>query len=825
MSERRRVGTIAGGVAALLACVLPSVAQTDRTPVSVRPVGPAFSEAKPPSAVTLVFRIANESARDFELTGAPNVPDGWKSVLADAPFRLVAGAETVRFVNVFVPVRAGAGDYPVGYRVTALNDPSVLAEGKAGVRVLREARLGLQALDAPPFAIAGDTSTSRFLVSNQGNAALDVSLAVKSNGFEVGWDATPIRLGADETRRIEVTVRSDPGQRKKLVQQVELIAEASVLEGPPLKANALTQQEIIPRVYGINDAWNKLPMEVGFVALAGAEGGSSAQFKIAGSGALDASGKRTLDVLLRGPGRADLNLFGMQREEYRLRYDSPDLGVSVGDHVYTLSRLTNLGEYGRGAEARLSFGPWSVRGYTEKNLFLSAPESDRAVQVGFKPGENFSLEANYYSETRAGRSASRIFSFQSRYASRLADVTVEYSWDRTDAAALLPSTTALWLGASGSTGIAAYRFNLIHSGADFGGYYRNLDYRSAELTLTPWTKLQVRTSYLDQRRNTAILPFFSPFYDRTVQAGLQYQARPWLNVSLEQRIHDRQDLSPSARFDYRDSTLRAGATAQFGPLGLQGYLDFGRTHNTLSGESERLAEYTFSANAVVINTFTLGGYAHYRNQKETFTGDHERQLDLNFCAGYQTGRTRLEAFYRTSVHQQLYQTALSEKSFEDPLFLLNNYDMFGLSLSRRFGNGHQVSLRIQRAVDDSSSGATGGRLVGLLEYSIPLGMPVGRKTTIGRLRGRIYDAESGSKGVGGVIVRANDLATVTDAKGEYIFNGLEPGRYLLTVEPPAETRSKITLERTPLEVAVAGGASSERSAGSRFTRSIEATRP
>ncbi len=582
----------------------------------------------------------------------------------------------------------------------------------------------------------------------------------------------------------------------------------------------MTQQEIIPRVYGVNDAYNKLPMEIGLIALAGG-GPVGAQFMVSGSGAVDALGKRTVEALFRGPGRPDFNLFGMQREEYRLRYDSPAVGLTLGYKVYSLTNLTNLGEYGRGAEARLSFGDWSVRGFAAKSLFIASPDSDRALQLGFAPSEAFSLKLNYLSESREGKAGSRIFSLQSRYASRLATVTMEYSWDATSAAGPAAGNTALWLETDGSAGIASYRINLIRSGANFGGYYQNLDYRSAEVTLNPWKKLQVRGSYLDQRRNTAILPYFLPFYDRTIQAGLQYQAASWFGLSLEQRIHDRQDLSQDARFDYRDSTLRAGAVTHFGLLDLQAYLDIGRTHNTLTGESEHLAEYTFSANATVINRFTLGGYVHYRNQKETFTGDHERQLDLNFNVGYQVGRTRAEAYYRTSVHQELYQTALSEKSFEDPLFLLNNYDMFGLSFSQRFGNGHQLSLRVQRAADGFASGEGRSRMIGLLEYSIPLGMPVSRKTTVGRLRGKIFDAEAGRAGVAGVVVRANDLAALTDEKGEYTFNGLEPGPYLLTLDASAGARSKITLERTPLEVSVAGGRNSECSIGLVTGASVE----
>ena len=70
-------------------------------------------------------------------------------------------------------------------------------------------------------------------------------------------------------------------------------------------------------------------MEVGFVALAGG-GPMSTQITVSGAGAVDATGKRTVEVGFRGPGRNDFNLFGNQREEYRLRYERRTVGLTPG---------------------------------------------------------------------------------------------------------------------------------------------------------------------------------------------------------------------------------------------------------------------------------------------------------------------------------------------------------------------------------------------------------------------------------------------------------------------------------------------------------------
>ena len=813
MASKRLVRTLVSWAGLTLLCLVPAFAQNASPGVSVQPVRPDIIEAKPLTSITAVFRVKSETATESEFNSRIDLPEGWKPVTAESAFQLAAGAETIRLVSIYVPVQALAGTYKIGYAVGTSGNPPLSARADIEVKVLLEARLDLRAMDVPPFAIAGDVCKSKFLVLNQGNAPLEVNLNVLSNGFRVDPGAKTLRVEAGQAAPVEVTVQTDGGIRKKLGQLVRLKAEAVVPGQGMLTAEALTQQDIIPHVYGNVDYYNKVPLEVGFVGLSTSQGVRYAQFKISGAGALDKLGRHKVDLLLRGPGKNDFSLFGLQREEYRFRYDSPLLNVNVGDKSFALTSLTQFGEYGRGVEAVLSLGRWSLRGYYERNLFAGATDNDKALQLGFSPADRLSFKFSYLTEAKTERPDSRILSLQSRYVSDPANVTLEYSWDGTEKKNVRAANSALWLEAGGGYKFFSYRANLIQSGAEFNGYYRNLNYRSGELTLSPGSKLQLRASYLDQRRNTAILPYFLPFYDRTFQAGLQWQARKWLMVSLEYRDHDRQDLSANSQFNYCDKTFRAGAMVNIGSFNLQNFVDYGKTFNELTQKYEKLIEYTVATNVTIINKLTLGGYAHYRDQDESFTGEKERRLDLNFNAGFQSGRTRVDAFYRTAIHQGLYRSALSERSFEDPVFLLNNYDMFGMSFTQRFGNGHQLAVRVQRAANSFVSAGPANKFIGLVEYSIPLGFPVSRKTTIGMLRGKVYDAENGRKGVEGVIVRANDLATVTDMSGDYVFHGIEPGSYSMTLEERSAQNGKITLEKTPLTLTVEGGKKLECSIG------------
>lgn len=814
MAYKRRVGMPARLAGIVLLCLVPAFAQNaSRHGVEVQPVRPGTIEAQPLTSFTAVFRVTNRTTAAREFAGVVELPESWKPIMDETPFTLSAGAETVRLVSIFVPVRALAGSYRIGYRIATSGHPPLAERAEIDVRVLLEARLDIQAMDIPPFAIAGDVCTSKFLVLNRGNAPLDVNLDVLSNGFRLDPCPKLVRVEAGLAVPVEITVRTDGGIRQRLQQLVRVKAAAEVPGQGTLSAEALTQQDIIPRVYGRSDYYTRVPLEVGFVGMSSNTGAQYAQFKVSGSGALDEMGRRKIDLYMRGPGRNEFNLFGLQREEYRFRYDSEAVSVNVGDKSFALTNLTLLGEYGRGIEAVLRLDRWTVRGYYERNLFIGSTESDKALQLGYSPTDRLSFHLSYLNETGAERSAGRLFSLHSRYSSEPANVTLEYSWDASKNGNSGSGSSALWLEADGCYKFLSYRANIIQSGPKYDGYYKNLNYRSAEVALSPWSKVHFRASYLDQRRNTAIAPYFLPFYDRTFQAGLQWQAKNWLMLSLEHRDHDRQDLSANFQFNYCDRTFRVGALVNIGSFNLQNFVDYGKTYNELTQKYERLVEYTFGTNVMVINKLSLGANAHYRDQDESFTGEKERQLELNFNVGFQSGRTHVDAFYRTAIHQDLYRSVLSERDFENPVFLLNNYDMFGASVTQRFGNGHQVSVRIQRAANAFAEGNSSKQFIGMVEYSIPLGFPVSRKKSIGMLRGKVFDAENGKKGVEGVIVKANDLVTVTDETGNYFFHGLQPGSYSLSLEDRASERGKITLEKMPVDLKVEGGQKLDCSVG------------
>jgi len=797
--------------ALLLACIATAFPQSADPGLQVQAVQAEAIQAKPITSVTLVFRVNNLTKAPHVFDPIVELPEGWRSVLEETPFTLEGGEEAVRLVSVIVPVRAGAGNYRVGYSVSASDEPSLGGRAEANVDVLLEARLAVDALDPHHLAVAGDTCRSRFLVMNQSNASLDVNLDIKSSGPNVKSDIKALRLAAGESRTVGITVATDPRLSSKLSQQIQLTVGANVPGKGTVSAAAMTELEVIPRVSGKADYFDKLPAEIGFLAIGAGGAHGYGQFRFQGAGSLDREGNHRLDFFFRGPGRGlsrDIFYqFGFQPEEYRLGYDSRNVNVHVGDGVYSLTRLTENGNYGRGLEAGAAIGNWSIRGYLERMLVFSGTGNEKAFQLGYRPAGKIGFDLSFMARKDPQRPvASRNFSLRSQFANQNVRWNLEYSRDGSGGKGFRPANSALWLEAGGTYKKLDARANIIRSGADYHGYYENLDYDSAEITYASAERWGLRASYLDQKRHSAIEPYFQPFHDRIIQAGAFYQAFRQLSFSLDERVHDRRDLSGEQTFDYRDTTLRLGAFTYVGTFNLQGFVDIGRTDNERTQEAERLTEYTMTANYLAINRISLSAYVRYRDQNETFTGDRIRRWDMNFTIGLTLGRVGMNAFFRTSVLQDLYRSALSRQSFEDPAFLLNNYDMFGANLTFRFRNGHTLGFRVQRAANPvRATGLPGKSTIGLFEYSIPVGFPVARKLTVGMLRGRVFDSDNGRLGVPGMIVRVNDLATVTNKKGEYVFNGLNPGSYVLTLDDRNAGSDRVTAEKMPMNLIVEGG--------------------
>ncbi len=769
-------------------------------------------EIKPQSSSTFVFRAVNRSGASVVCEPSVELPLGWRLLVPEAAYTLAPYEDSLRLVGIFVPPGTVAGIYKVLYRLT-IGGSAAVEEAAALVRVPAEAALALRVVKSPDFVLAGDSFLAGFEVVNLGNSPAEITLSVQSpDGLQAAADWTTARLEAGEARGLGLTVKTDASLRRLLDGRITVTAAAAPPEAAPVRESAVSEVKVIPRVSGFDDYYRRIPVEFSAVGVYNPAARTGGQFRLEGIGTLDAAGRQTIDFLFRGPGLADMLNFGLQREEYRFSYESPGASIRLGDHVFSLTKLTESGRYGRGAGAEISpAGFVGLQAYYAESLeeMLVERRRQKAARLTLSPSEKLQFGVNYVGTKVDGAPEDRVFSLDGRWATKPLSLNAEYAVGVPSGGAADGSDRAVWLDAGARAGRAVFQGTYVDAGATFPGYYRNLLFYSAQAGWRPFGPVGLRAAYQDQRLGTPSTLFVSTLAEQSLLAGGQMDISPRIRFGLDYRRVDRRDLSTGRTFDYRDETVRLESFSFLGTLCARACVDVGRTLNFLTGRTARLWEFDASLSFEPVRGLRLGASADYRDQDRDFTGEKLNSLDLRLDTGLKWGGTRLEAHYQTSYRRDFTQQLTEETTLNDPFLLAHRLDMIEASLSHRFKNGQGVAIRFRGAspLDASLPGGSAfSHSMVSFEYTVPLHLPVGRRPHIGKISGRVLDAEMPGHGLANVLVKANDLVAVTDDMGRFVFHGVKPDTYYLNLDSKTVSDGRMCLQDAPLSVSIEGRA-------------------
>ncbi len=337
----------------------------------------------------------------------------------------------------------------------------------------------------------------------------------------------------------------------------------------------------------------------------------------------------------------------------------------------------------------------------------------------------------------------------------------------------------------------SYQLEMVHAGPDCPGYYRDLDFKSAQVSIPVWDSLRLNAQWRDHQQNPDLNPAFrTALHSRHSQLGFSYRLGPRTNVSLDYRNRLLEDLLPHPEFDSREETLGLAVGQQFKNFSLWVSAEGGEELDSTADRDDArgpIQRYSLSA---LLNPASNQSYKAFLQFDEG-----------GLCAG---GDSRLTGGVGASF-------SLGKTTSLSVNFLRNQYagaisrsrDQFDLLLGHRFRNEHELLVRGRYAFHDNS--VEKDETCVIVEYGIPFSVPVSRKTKTAMLQGRVYDAENGQRAIPGVVVRLNQLTTVTDRRGNFIFGSLKPGKYYLTLDKAGIGMNRLTVQSSPLGVVVAGG--------------------
>lgn len=747
--------------ALLLALVLAAPAAAQAPPPLVQRQGAARVSTPPGRGVTAAFLVSAASPAGATVHAEVEAPEGWRTVAGGGPLRVGPGERRMQLVSVAVPASAAAGAYFVH-----LAARSGYATGRDSVRVeVAEHRgLAVRLLAAPRFAPAGGAYAADFLVTNTGNVESRVRLAARgSHGLPARADSALLRLIPGGSREVRVSV-STRGVDHGLVHEVRLVASDAA---DTVSAAASGRVELVP---GGTARPGRIPAEL--AVHAAALGGPGLPLSLAGSGEIPGGSGMRVDFDLRGGGAGLVG--GAAADRYAARLRGRGFDLFLGDQLYTLSPLTEPGRPGFGAGGRWSAGRWSVSGFGQRDRRIAGEAPRYGASLGYAAGPGtFSLNAlSVHGEGLAATARALLHPF------RIAALDLEYGRGVGGGA-----RGAYSVRLSGSTPWLSYALLRSRADAEFPAPDGVAAQDRASVRLQPGGGFYLSGS----AARYAAGPYAPGALGGAAGTGESWRVGAGhgggFAAEFRRELRTGAGLLSVPELETRALALRASRT--LGPLTLSPYAEVG-TAGDPGGRPEPLRSLG------VWSALRLGGGG------SVSAGVERRVGAMGGGASPDRVRGSADATLRAGGATTLRLSARGEVDRRGGEPWDRGVDA---EVERQLPGGHRLVARARAAWRE---GGLARAPLFLLDYVVPLRVPVPRRLAGGRASGIVVDAADG-RGVEGVLLRLGGRATVTDRHGRWSLEGMPAGAHFLEVDRLSLGLDRIPDVALPLRVVVADG--------------------
>jgi cell division septation protein DedD len=577
-----------------------------------------------------------------------------------------------------------------------------------------------------------------------------------------------------EARTIQILVSTPMSLPGKISTTTEISAQ--FIQEPSVITRVSPVIDVIPRSASTIDQRIEIPIEV-TGRLSGEDDRLGGQIDIRGGGSLSETSRDRIDFQLRTPDIQSQSSMGL-RDEYRLRYTSAGAEFIAGDGNYGLSPLTELNRYGFGAGGRYSLGGVTAGGYYNESRLLPNPPRQLAGYASVEMIQDYSLGVNYLKKQE--RESSEISSVRGLLKFHdLASTDIEYGISKSSGVEGRASAVSI----SGREDWIQYDLRHIDAGAKYTGYYRNLKYSSFGVQTSPFSLFRIEGYVrLEERNRDRDTTMGLAPREQLYQIGAGYSNA--VSIYYRRSLYD--DLFPNPLYRRREDMGQIRLGGSLAGISLFSNIDVGSITDRLTNRSfpfQRYAVYSgFSTSPFRSYTASV----EFTNERNLFTGDRLQRLSGSLGISY----------FLTPATNAQFSMFLSRTRSPG----VQDYGLIDASLQHVFPNQHRISIRARQSI----FAAPALREVAyVLQYGVPLSIPVGRRSSSGWVRGKII-GERG-EGFANVLVNVGSSAAVTDDDGEFYFPSLAPGQHYLIIDKASMGLEFVTRQPMPMAVEVRGG--------------------
>ncbi len=703
---------------------------------------------------TIAFMASNGGGETQHVTTHVSVPNGWRVVAGAQAITIAANQSQLLLVSVAAPANAAAGHARI---VVAVHAPHDSASAGVVVDIPERRGIDLVALGSDGYVLAGRSYGAAFEVRNRGNLAAQVAFdASTSRGVRAEAGATLFTLKPGESRRVSVTVRTDDDTRS---QEDVLSVTAADRDDATVQASASTHTTIVGRV-GDPPRYASVP---GVLALrASSSQAGASPVVLTGAGRLNDGTGPAFDFMLRAP-TTPSSLFG-ERDEYRASLRGDGYDVRLGDGVYALTPLSSGSTIGFGADTRFTTNGLTLGALAVRDRRGAGQRATAGVFIGSDQTRPAAVGVAVVGRSGGAGTAS-VVAHQ-----RLGGTAIDAEVAASDSASAHGVATSV--RASGANACAEYDAGYSRASGEFAGPQRGSDEAHAMGSVRATNALALTASASSNLT--------------TLNLDLSHAATRITVASVGASVGDA--LSLDATHLQRDGSLSLDAGAG------NGSQDALRAR---VGVPAGLLRFTAGVEKGVVHADGLDASRGFVTTRGTIDFRAPRGGTISLYAEQTRGRSLLATSDRLETAGVTAQLLLPHNT---RAFATGSITALGDDGSLWFGQGEAVLEHTVRggAVLALHARANANRQATLLrstngvfmELRLPVGIPTGPTSGLGRARGRVLDAAG--RGVPDVLVRLGAELAITDRDGYAAFIGLQPGEYRASLVSDA-TRGRMIL--------------------------------
>lgn len=752
-----------------------------------------IEEKNPGETVFIRFFLQNLTSQPWRVILKYFWPEDWTFLGNEEEVTIGSLEKKLMVAPFYIPRKTEAGEKAIKIEAISKENQIIKLESEVKIKIKSKIEFELKAKSLSLLAKAGEEIIFPFYIINKSNMPLRISLKPEINfSWPIIMEAETLFLETGEEREINIRVKTKRNITHKYTLHLILTAQA---EGADLltKLTAYSTATIFPDSISM-EIKKGFPVYLSFLSLSQKKASfAQANFQLS----LARNQNQRLDLYLRGPAQKEFMLFGYFPDEYRFHYSRPTWSVFFGDKLYSCSRLTNFGEYGRGMDLS-----WRFKWAEIKTLFYQPLFQEKArgnpfsLKLNFLPQKKVNFSFIFF-ESKDQEKRNVTYSLESQLKSQSLQAEVELALSNPHQSYQSPAF-GLWFDLLSHFKNWKVKTIYLTTTPNFAGFYKNLNFTSFNLAYTAFDCLELKSGYSWERLNPQRDADSRPSQQKASFFGFNFHPNNYLSIVLT--AHCRQKKMESEIKEYwEEKYLQIDFIKLFNNFNFSGYFNYGKTDYFPENRKQTLYGLGFSLSGNIAQTSFLALNLRWRNQKYNYFDDTSDNKEISFNFKKTIKKFELVLLYK-NLWQQNQKIYLFSQDYLERILYRNISSYFESSLNLALNPKHNLSFKLRYAKGKETFLNRNSNWLALVEYKIAIPFSTREEGEGGQIKGKIISPELPKKAIKGIKVKLNSFSKISDPQGNFSFSGLSAGDYFLSLDTDSLPSGWVPVTPLPMKI-------------------------